>query len=165
MVPASPVVRKVRYDEFTIFKLQATASTFVRFRFPKHDYELHGPLNVDLWISYNSYPDPLNLGFRYKIALPSTKADFKLSATSLNCIPWINNHTADCIGDPYGLLFDQEEISACKHRSGIGECYIFIALRLQKLDEIEKTDIAIHTSSIDCPTLIDHEELGQFLNL
>ena len=144
--------------------LKAKSSTFVRFQFPKHDYELHGPLTINLWISYNSYPDPLNLGFRYKVALPSTKSDFKLSATSLNCNPWINNNTADCVGDPYGLLFDQEEINACKHASGIEKCFIFIALRLQKHDEIERTDVAIHTSSVDCPTLLDHEESGQFPN-
>ena len=120
---------------------------------------------MDLWISYNSYPDPLNLGFRYYLSLPSTKSDFKLSATSVTCAPWINNNTADCIGDPYGLLFHQEEINTCKHASGINKCFIFFALRLKKPKEIQKTDVSIHTSSMDCPILQDREGLGPFSSL
>ena len=149
-----------------LFKsIKAKSSTFVRFRFPKHNLELHGPLSMDLWISYNSYPDPLNLGFRYYLNLPSTKSDFKLSATSVTCVPWINNNTADCIGDPYGLLFDQQEINYCKHASGINKCFIFFALKLQKPKEILKTDVSIHTSSIDCPILQDGEGSGRLSSL
>ena len=120
---------------------------------------------MELWISYNLYPDPLNLGFRYYISLPGTKSAFKLSATSMNCDPWINNNTADCIGDPYGLLFYQEEINACKHASGIRKCFIFFALRLRNPKEIQKTDVSIHTSSVDCPILQDREGLGLFSSL